>query len=220
MSMISIHAPRTGSDQNAIPSVTGEEDFNPRSPHGERPARAAIWPPTSTNFNPRSPHGERHPVGVGTFFAEHISIHAPRTGSDFNIRKFIKPCKISIHAPRTGSDQKALKTGADPVIFQSTLPARGATLHQFAMICPCLSFQSTLPARGATRISAEAYTRLKLISIHAPRTGSDYILQDIVDVSQISIHAPRTGSDGKTYGALKYVIISIHAPRTGSDRHY
>ena len=175
--------------------------------------------------------------------AANISIHAPRTGSDtrsltFMVSKAIfqstLPARgatslstvqylcypISIHAPRTGSDQKALKTGADPVIFQSTLPARGATLHQFAMICPCLSFQSTLPARGATRISAEAYTRLKLISIHAPRTGSDYILQDIVDVSQISIHAPRTGSDGKTYGALKYVIISIHAPRTGSDRHY
>ncbi len=34
-----------------------------------------------------------------------ISIHAPRTGSDFfNIARLTMPLNISIHAPRTGSD--------------------------------------------------------------------------------------------------------------------
>ena len=35
---------------------------------------------------------------------------------------------ISIHAPRTGSDKKRNDLVARGLIFQSTLPARGATL--------------------------------------------------------------------------------------------
>ena len=78
---------------------------------------------------------------------------------------------ISIHAPRTGSDQ-----------FQNlTLLLRN-------------EFQSTLPARGAT-VESLAMNIMNSISIHAPRTGSDgeqYATTSYVD---ISIHAPRTGSD-------------------------
>ena len=124
-----------------------------------------------------------------------ISIHAPRTGSDGRADTQSRAeGNISIHAPRTGSDQKALKTGADPVIFQSTLPARGATwkcylrnlysvfqstLPARGATCSPLSFpatntfQSTLPARGATEANAK-YNAYEVISIHAPRTGSDY----------------------------------------------
>ena len=35
---ISIHAPRTGSDAERWPLLSGLQYFNPRSPHGERPA--------------------------------------------------------------------------------------------------------------------------------------------------------------------------------------
>ena len=35
----------------------------------------------------------------------------------------------------------------------------------------------------------------------------------------ISIHAPRTGSDGNADEMTAASRISIHAPRTGSDRH-
>ena len=34
---ISIHAPRTGSDARLIPCTPATWNFNPRSPHGERP---------------------------------------------------------------------------------------------------------------------------------------------------------------------------------------
>ena len=78
---ISIHAPRTGSDMRREIARLSDEDFNPRSPHGERrrrcfnrpgksifqstlPARGATqrgWriSPAQPYFNPRSPHGER-----------------------------------------------------------------------------------------------------------------------------------------------------------------
>ena len=79
-----------------------------------------------------------------------------------------------------------------------------------------------------------------LISIHAPRVGSDYLaLRERLSAS-ISIHAPRVGSDtfvlciGKYRDGFQSTLpvwgattpsgfktrmhsISIHAPRVGSD---
>ena len=123
-------------------------------------------------------------------------------------------------------------------LFQSTLPARGATFSLPSMACwmmyfnprsphgerqcasiragCCRTFQSTLPARGATRGRHRGQPPLG-ISIHAPRTGSDLALDIDDDVDFISIHAPRTGSD-LTYSTSPAIRkISIHAPRTGSD---
>ena len=55
---ISIHAPRAGSDPDPPSHLTGSDDFNPRSPCGER---LFIWTLISSlfHFNPRSPCGER-----------------------------------------------------------------------------------------------------------------------------------------------------------------
>ena len=123
-----------------------------------------------------------------------ISIHAPRTGSDFqqiaNLTGIVQfqstlPARgatlvsdvirlsitISIHAPRTGSDRVLQSRFADHASFQSTLPARGATSEVVSTPVQD-AFQSTLPARGATAISL-LNNVLSDISIHAPRTGSD-----------------------------------------------
>ena len=56
---ISTHAPRTGSDGNTAGRGPEKEDFNPRSPHGERQYQRPSSLRTSGYFNPRSPHGER-----------------------------------------------------------------------------------------------------------------------------------------------------------------
>ena len=57
----------------------------------------------------------------------------------------------------------------------------------------------------------------QLISIHAPREGSDDDGGVPFVVSEISIHAPREGSDLVCFGCQPLDIISIHAPREGSD---
>ena len=176
---ISIHAPRTGSDRIRAGSMITSTDFNPRSPHGERPGRF-----------------------VAAIYEFVISIHAPRTGSDNQARAHARKGKISIHAPRTGSDDDIMHYLQANIAFQSTLPARGATndiasfvgrigisIHaprtgsdpfsvptcwngtHFNPRSPhgerrwktndCFAvgkFQSTLPARGATR-SALGITR-------------------------------------------------------------
>ena len=141
---------------------------------GATSARAFALP-DYLNFNPRSPHGERPAAG------------APRK----------QRSAISIHAPRTGSDERSRFCPAGLLEFQSTLPARGATLT--SMDSKVMSiFQSTLPARGATFRHAGVW--YIPISIHAPRTGSDVFPAKPRAFCAISIHAPRTGSDASIPG--------------------
>ena len=78
---ISIHAPRTGSDDVALLAAPAHGYFNPRSPHGER--RISL-PSTRSDARFQSTLPARgataqrlHRRVVGD-----ISIHAPRTGSD------------------------------------------------------------------------------------------------------------------------------------------
>ena len=213
---ISIHAPRTGSDAHSGKCRDAPEDFNPRSPHGERrrgkpqrtlrsrfqstlPARGATLPP------PSSP--------ARTIFQSTLPARGatpPCTGVDIGLR-------ISIHAPRTGSDGNSFSPLCRSVPFQSTLPARGATAFGWATgadgvhfnprsphgerpgessISSQLSqFQSTLPARGATAIfSAVAFSSSLFQSTLPARGATDLCAGDGL-LLHISIHAPRTGSD-------------------------
>ncbi len=59
------------------------------------------------HFNPRSPHGERPAQPAAAKHREDISIHAPRMGSDTVLpAQGSPPRPISIHAPRMGSDAR------------------------------------------------------------------------------------------------------------------
>ena len=124
-------------------------------------------------------------------------------------------------------------------MFQSTLPVRGATRalhHQLAQcrrfnprspcgerppfvssIPYCLMFQSTLPVRGAT-LSRYIVRVGIVVSIHAPRAGSDGRFHILVHCTRVSIHAPRAGSDFPACRCSSASCgVSIHAPRAGSD---
>ena len=145
---ISIHAPRTGSDMRRPAWRTCQSYFNPRSPHGER-RETYTRRKSRLYFNPRSPHGERLAIPRVQAFQSDISIHAPRTGSDPASR--FQSYRSAYFNPRSPHGERRQSHGFRHfrAIFQSTLPARGAT----SMIimdgcCTC-------------------------ISIHAPRTGSD-----------------------------------------------
>ena len=107
-------------------NAVGGRHFNPRSPHGERRESLTRLTRAGSDFNPRSPHGERHD-SADWFPPKAISIHAPRTGSDSLFRRALRVVPISIHAPRTGSDSAASVSTFASNVFQSTLPARGAT---------------------------------------------------------------------------------------------
>ena len=70
----------------------------------------------------------------------------------------------------------------------------GATILQSGLVM-LAAFQSTLPVWGATPVGGNLAQK-PMISIHAPRVGSDYeALARGGSRYEISIHAPRVGSD-------------------------
>ena len=78
-----------------------------------------------------------------------ISIHAPRTGSDDFLVIFRVACCISIHAPRTGSDAVEQRTNLGAGYFNPRSP-HGERPFFSSNLLEWHTFQSTLPARGAT----------------------------------------------------------------------
>ena len=146
---ISIHAPRTGSDQGASSRPSTSLSFQ-----STLPARGATikqgHTPGKERFQSTLPArgATVGPQSDAPFIS--ISIHAPRTGSDAVAHGWSHGRKISIHAPRTGSDDFGVLGLRMFARFQSTLPARGATCHSKKILLQRWIFQSTLPARGAT----------------------------------------------------------------------
>ena len=170
--IISIHAPREGSDCARRQGFICGPEISIHAPReGSDPGSASSrWPPG--HFYPRSPRGERQIVYVDYVQIIAISIHAPREGSDSATASHWAPMShISIHAPREGSDKLGGVLGQVVDVFLSTLPARGATHHR----------QRDPPGPD--------------ISIHAPREGSDGKQVLGFRYQSISIHAPREGSD-------------------------
>ena len=81
------------------------------------------------------------------------------------------------------------------------------------------TFQSTLPARGATLALSSTLGEDRKISIHAPRTGSDQCARPLC-FPRHSHFNPRSPHGERRNNQLllhDYAEISIHAPRTGSD---
>ena len=219
--VISIHAPRTGSDRSQRMHLQAAGDFNPRSPHGERqtgtrPAeRRNNFNPRSPHgerrvflrrapqllyFNPRSPHGERRARDFGHLDFDAISIHAPRTGSDLHQGFGDTAQHISIHAPRTGSDIGAHGRGFHAVQFQSTLPARGATAGSSSFRRASLNFNPRSP-HGERRARFACRPRGSDFNPRSPHGERREKKTGWVPAETISIHAPRTGSDNQAPGA-------------------
>ena len=145
---------------------------------------------------------------------------------------------ISTHAPRTGSDANVLAHIYAYVLFQPTLPARGATAWHIALTGSS-DFNPRSP-HGERQCRKRRIHAMSVISTHAPRTGSDSLRPAPRLCLAISTHAPRTGSDdaNKMVSApfphfnprsphgerqtqqraeQRHILISTHAPRTGSD---
>ena len=123
---ISIHAPRTGSDANLHRRTSRRWYFNPRSPHGERPDfRRDVF--GNQQFQSTLPARGATPPAACRRRTPPISIHAPRTGSD---RSCARTGMLSAHfnprSPHGERPDSRRRKGKTPV-FQSTLPARGAT---------------------------------------------------------------------------------------------
>ena len=213
---ISTHAPRTGSDQAASRILLGAQNFNPRSPHGERPRRCADY---RVVFR--------------------ISTHAPRTGSDVSaatadaVKRTFQPT-----LPARGATQASFFVGRGDYDFNPRSP-HGERHLDFARLLQNLRFQPTLPARGATQYqpacggqrhdfnprSPHGERPLRLATLATPfnfnprsphgerRTWSPKE-NKVRNFNPRSPHGERQKQTKKANGWGK---ISTHAPRTGSD---
>ena len=86
---------------------------------------------------------------------------------------------ISIHAPREGGDEMAHRL-VDQYWDFNPRPPRGGRLKSHTRHHFQEGFQSTPPARGATVKIGVAAAEQLYISIHAPREGGDYEMFEVI----------------------------------------
>ena len=134
--LVSIHAPREGSDTADSWSAATRTGFNPRSPRGERHTADSWSAATRLGVSIHAPtRGERHDVVVALggqvafqstlpargathtmttkFLTVLVSIHAPPRGSDgCSSLTSTSGYQVSIHAPREGSDANCATVAA------------------------------------------------------------------------------------------------------------
>ena len=135
------------------------------------------------------------------FFARHIHHH------------------ISIHAPRMGSDRLARHEAQEPQGFQSTLPGWGAT--SICRRCPRWHRHFNPRSPDGERLCRQFDELAQLtISIHAPRMGSDGgLVVDGGDLHGFQSTLPGWGATrAQAFERVLDDAISIHAPRMGSDQ--
>ena len=192
---ISIHAPRVGSDAGPRGQGQREPDhFNPRSPRGER-RRSLFLAPSSLVFQSTLPAwGATSTMAVIKWPSQYFNPRSPRGERPRAHRHAIRRYNFNPRSPR-GERREPGYYDVDVSVFQSTLPAWGATADVGALAAGSTAFQSTLPAWGATLGLGQSRQRCA-ISIHAPRVGSDLRGASVAKPARcISIHAPRVGSD-------------------------
>ncbi len=205
---VSIHAPRAGRDPPyGIPEAAWRS-FNPRAPRGARLCPVSNFQTCALFQSTRPARGATQPQ-TQAFPPIQVSIHAPRAGRDQGAQGY---CAAgACFNPRAPRGARQNRHGIRPGVakFQSTRPARGATV---GIDFPHASqrFQSTRPARGATP-GKVGLTREELVSIHAPRAGRDQGAQAYCAAGAVSIHAPRAGRDGTA--AHKVFRMSSFNPR-------
>ena len=167
---ISIHAPRGGSDTKGQPPSKVLWHFNPRSPWGERPGGitgiesqlkfqstlpvgGATWPMlicvSTQTFQSTLPVGGATRISFFLLMDSNISIHAPRGGSDPVCDR--RQCLFPDFNPRSPWGERLLS-------------------HTNSLIN--YDFNPRSPW-GERPPPTTIFSTLSVISIHAPRGGSD-----------------------------------------------
>ena len=237
--LISIHAPRVGSDHDLRHADPPTGYFNPRSPCGERPAANVALSYNGKNFNPRSPCGERpvitssgyeyfdfnprspcgerlredHPQMVDTIFQSTLPVWGA-TAERWQVRLVYA---ISIHAPRVGSDRPYVGTPAKTTHFNPRSPCGERQAMRTQARAEAV-FQSTLPVWGATK-TEKVFPVIPRFQSTLPVWGATMYLEGRTVSCQKDFN-PRSPC-GERRPATKDLKdadrISIHAPRVGSD---
>ncbi len=157
-------------------------------------SRRILIPLPQGCFNPRSPRGERRELRRLWLVASGVSIHAPRVGSD--------PNAVEIH--------KALG------MFQSTLPAWGATHADRINAPPSHCFNPRSP-RGERRFMVTPRKGGICFNPRSPRGERRSPSKSSQPEGMFQSTLPAWGATAERDAARAKTTVSIHAPRVGSD---
>ena len=135
--VISIHAPRMGSDLTSLRRRSSRSNFNPRPPHGERQMQVKVAE-ANIKFQSTPPAwGATSRRSLGRSFLYDFNPR-PRMGSDLASSTSAKHgFTISIHAPRMGSDQEYDRREGYPEYFNPR-PPHGERLRRLR--CDLINF--------------------------------------------------------------------------------
>jgi len=100
--------------------------------------------------------------------------------------------------------------------FQSTPPVWGATVSVALAAIQAFWFQSTPPVWGAT-LHLLHHPGAMVVSIHAPRVGSDQATPTSAIPTICFNPRPPCGERLEEFYSMVKAFVSIHAPRVGSD---
>ena len=173
--------------------------------------------PTLKHFNPRTPRGVRHgPVGPFRLFCD----FNPRTPRGVRLEHFAYQPERCYFNPRTprGVRRDSSTAAASNTKFQSTHPARGATLGCFNQIQPMSDFNPRTPRGVRPDTWGTEYSTVDF----NPRTPRGvrlpFLLYHRPTLLYFNPRTPRGVRLEQPGIGLGHLAISIHAPREGCDR--
>ena len=185
---ISTHAPRTGSDRNQSRRSTNHCNFNPRSPHGERPSRRQSRQ-SRQQFQPTLP-------ARGATKASHYPM---ATDTEF------QPT-----LPARGATPASRGLEAEPADFNPRSP-HGERRQPPGATAPQFGISTHAPRTGSDVLDYLKEIRL-LISTHAPRTGSDQL--PFIGSSCTADFNPRSPHGERRYGKELCLAFGHVNPRS------
>ena len=174
---ISIHAPRTGSDETFHSAGRSTAPFQSTLPARGATARFQIKTGFAPDFNPRSPHGERQPAALWHKHSHRFQSTLPARGATVHRRcrreerRYFNPRSPHGERPATNRAPRhpdgnfnprsphGERRGMSAALsahqeISIHAPRTGSDLAALPAPQTSESFQSTLPARGATRLPA------------------------------------------------------------------
>ena len=238
--LISIHAPRMGSDRAAPRPDHTSMNFNPRSPDGERPFAGVTDGPACIFQSTLPGWGATTASTTAWTGTSRFQSTLPGWGATGQPHRTHRYGAISIHAPRMGSDLFVRFAQPPPGYFNPRSPDGE---RQAPPTRPTRKHQHFNPRSPDGERQCLVYGEFANheISIHAPRMGSDsgsskadsgsrHFNPRSPDGERLVFGAsartavifqstlPGWGATSKFCMSVWFCEISIHAPRMGSDR--
>ena len=212
-------------------------NFNPLSPHGERP-RWKLGDMIGVSISIHSPHtGRDRDLLSGCVGLLDISIHSPHTGRDHDSPCSSLPDAISIHSPHTGRDTSGTHRALEPWISIHS-PHTGRDDHgdlrqprwgDFNPLSPHgerprlttivgmhPEFQSTLPTRGETKPVEQTPEILKFQSTLPTRgetAHDDFILHACLFQSTLPTRGETSWHGARPRAMKDFNPLSPHGER-------